>query len=37
VLKRYWLVAIGVIVIVAVAATVSFRGEDKPQYFTTKG
>jgi len=26
----------GVIVIVAVAATVSFRGEDKPQYFTTK-
>jgi len=36
VLKRYWLVAVGVIVIVAVAATVSFRGEDKPQYFTTK-
>ena len=35
-LKRYWLVAVGVIVIVAVAATVSFRGEDKPQYFTTK-
>jgi HlyD family secretion protein len=36
VLKRYWLAAVGVIVIVAVAATISFRGEDKPQYFTTK-
>ena len=35
-LKRYWLVAVGGIVIVAVAATLSFRGDDKPQYFSTK-
>ena len=35
-LKRYWLVTVGGIVIVAVAATLSFRGDDKPQYFSTK-
>jgi HlyD family secretion protein len=36
VLKRYWLVVIGTIVLVAVFVAFQFRGQDKPQYFTTK-
>ncbi len=35
-LKRYWLVVIGTIVLVAVFVAFQFRGQDKPQYFTTK-
>jgi len=34
--KRYWLIGVGAIIVVAVVASVSFRGEDKPQYFTSK-
>jgi HlyD family secretion protein len=36
VLKRYWLVVIGTIALVAVFVAFQFRGQDKPQYFTTK-
>ncbi len=35
-LKRYCLIAVGTIVVVAVVAGVSFRRPDKPQYFTSK-
>ena len=35
-LKRYWLIGIGAVVVVAVVAGVSFRGPDRPQYFTSK-
>src|SRR5450432_23647 len=36
VLKRYWLIAVGAIVIVALVAYTLLRGQDKPQYFTSK-
>lgn len=35
-LKRYWLIAVGAIVIVALVAYTLLRGQDKPQYFTSK-
>jgi HlyD family secretion protein len=35
--RRYWLIAIGTIVAVAIFAAFRFRGQEKPQYFTTKG
>ena len=34
-LKRHWLVVAGTIVVVSVLAAFKFRGQDKPQYFTT--
>src|SRR5450631_2870127 len=36
VLKRYWLVAIGTMVLAAVFVAFQFKGQDKPQYFTAK-
>jgi HlyD family secretion protein len=36
VLKRYWLVAIGTMVMAAVFVAFQFKGQDKPQYFTAK-
>jgi HlyD family secretion protein len=36
VLKRYWLIATGTVIAVAVFAAFEFKGQDKPQYFTTK-
>jgi HlyD family secretion protein len=36
VLKRYWLIATGTAIAVAVFAAFEFKGQDKPQYFTTK-
>jgi HlyD family secretion protein len=35
-LKRHWLIVLGMIAIVAVVAAFKFGGQDKPQYFTTK-
>src|SRR2546427_8020018 len=35
-LKRHWLIASLVIVAIAVFAAFQFKGNDKPQYFTTK-
>lgn len=35
-LKRYWLVAIGTMVMAAVFVAFQFKGQDKPQYFTAK-
>ena len=35
-LRRYWVIAIGTIVAVAIFAAFRFRGQEKPQYFTTK-
>jgi HlyD family secretion protein len=36
VLKRHWLVAIGIIVVASVFVAFKFRGQDKPQYFTSE-
>jgi HlyD family secretion protein len=36
VLKRPWLVVIGIIVVVSVFVAFQFRGQEKPQYFTAK-
>jgi HlyD family secretion protein len=35
-LKRYWLIALGMMLAAAVFAAFRFRGQDKTQYFTTK-
>src|SRR5437868_13574910 len=35
-LKRHWLIAVVVVAAVAVFAAFQFKGNDKPQYFTTK-
>lgn len=35
-LKRYWVIAAGTVVVAALIAYASFRGQDKPQYFTSK-
>ncbi|HET7440655.1 MAG TPA: efflux RND transporter periplasmic adaptor subunit [Terriglobales bacterium] len=35
-LKRHWLIAIGVVAAIALFAAFAFKGSDKPQYFTTK-
>jgi len=35
-LKRHWLIALGIIVAVALFAAFEFKGNDKPQYFTVK-
>jgi HlyD family secretion protein len=35
-LKRHWLIAVLVVAAVAVFAAFQFKGNDKPQYFTTK-
>ena len=35
-LRRHWLVAAGMIAAAAAFAAFQFRGQDKPQYFTTK-
>src|SRR6266853_2375212 len=35
-LKRHWLIASVVVVAIAVFAAFQFKGNDKPQYFTTK-
>lgn len=35
-LKRHWLIALGIIVAIALLAAFKFKGSDKPQYFTTK-
>ena len=35
-LKRHWLIAIGVVAAIALFAAFAFKGNDKPQYFTTK-
>ena len=35
-LKRHWLIVSIVVVAIAVFAAFEFKGEDKPQYFTTK-
>src|SRR5229473_6268501 len=35
-LKRHWLIASLVVVAIAVFAAFQFKGNDKPQYFTTK-
>ena len=35
-LKRHWIIAIGVVVAIALFAAFAFKGNDKPQYFTTK-
>ena len=34
--KRHWLVAVGTIVVALVFVAFQFRGQDKPQYFTSK-
>ena len=34
--KRHWLIATGTIIVVSVFAAFRFRGQDKPQYFTSK-
>jgi len=36
VLKRYWLIATGTAIAVAVFAAFEFKGQDKPEYFTSK-
>ena len=36
VLKRYWLIATGTIIAIAVFAAFEFKGQEKPQYFTSK-
>jgi HlyD family secretion protein len=36
VLKRYWLIATGTIIAIAVLAAFEFKGQEKPQYFTIK-
>jgi HlyD family secretion protein len=36
VLKRYWLIATGTIIAIGIFAAFEFKGQDKPQYFTTK-
>ena len=35
-LKRHWLIATGTVVLVSVFAAFQFRGQEKPQYFTSK-
>jgi HlyD family secretion protein len=35
-LKRHWIIAIGVVAAIALFAAFAFKGNDKPQYFTTK-
>lgn len=35
-IKRVWLIVIGVIVVVSLVVAFEYRGQDKPQYFTTK-
>ena len=35
-LKRHWLIVIGVVVAIALFAAFAFKGTDKPQYFTSK-
>jgi HlyD family secretion protein len=35
-LKRHWLIAVGVLAAIALFAAFAFKGNDKPQYFTTK-
>ncbi len=35
-LKRHWLIALGIIVAAALFAAFEFKGNDKPQYFTVK-
>jgi len=35
-LKRHWLIILGVVAVIAVFAAFEFKGQDKPQYFTTK-
>ena len=35
-LKRHWLIALGLVVAIALFAAFAFKGSDKPQYFTTK-
>ena len=34
-LKRHWPIVVGTVVVVSVFAAFRFRGQDKPQYFTT--
>lgn len=36
VLKRYWLIAAGIIIAIGVFAAFEFKGQEKPQYFTTR-
>ena len=36
VLKRYWLIATGTIIAIAVFAAFEFKGQERPQYFTSK-
>jgi len=36
VLKRYWRIAIGTIIALSAFAAFEFKGQDKPQYFTSK-
>jgi HlyD family secretion protein len=36
VLKRHWLLVVGILIAIAIFAAFQFRGEDKPQYFTVK-
>ncbi|PYX94539.1 MAG: efflux RND transporter periplasmic adaptor subunit [Acidobacteria bacterium] len=35
-LKRHWIIAIGVVAAIALFAAFAFKGNDKPQYFTVK-
>ena len=35
-LKRHWLIILGAVVVISVVAAFKFKGQDKPQYFTTK-
>ena len=35
-LKRYWLIAAGIIIAIGVFAAFEFKGQEKPQYFTTR-
>ena len=34
--KRNWLIILGAVVVISVFAAFKFKGQDKPQYFTTK-
>jgi HlyD family secretion protein len=36
VLKRYWLIATATVIAIGVFAAFEFKGQDKPEYFTTK-
>jgi HlyD family secretion protein len=36
VLKRHWLIAVGTIVVASTFVAFQFRGQEKPQYFTSK-